>query len=142
LGYGLHRQVYRLSKKGMTCFSDDWNKGKLIYWGANANYFWRINFDPKRGNIIGAYLDFGVFGQFNFSQRLKLTGGSTSKKSKFICYREVFTMGPEVRLGRENLSIYGRYKFISSEHCKVYGHNSDFDLAKWSVGLNIGIGVN
>jgi len=57
-GWGVHSQVYHLSDSGLNKLSHpSWDKGKLIFKGVNVNYFVRFNFDPKRGNIVGSYLD-------------------------------------------------------------------------------------
>ena len=138
LGYGLHRQVYRLSERGLNTVSrGDWRKGKLIYWGVNANYFWRFNFDPRRGNVIGKYVDLVAFGQFNFHQQAKFVQGNLTEKISSENFTERSALGAEVRLGREGLSIYARYKYlVSSPDSGTFAH---MELARWSVGLNLGL---
>ena len=70
-GLGVHRQVHSLSERGLSSelLGSGWESGKLIYWGINANYFWRFNFDPSRGNTLGTYLDILLFLQYNPRQQ-------------------------------------------------------------------------
>ena len=140
LGYGVHRQVYRLSEKGLNIvLHGDCDKGKLIYWGVNANYFWRFNFDPRRGSTIGRYLDLAAFGQFNFYQYGKFVQGRLTEKTGSTNCTERCAIGAEVRLGYEIWSMYARYKFFVSSP-ESGGTFADMELARWSVGLNLGLG--
>jgi hypothetical protein len=139
LGGGLHLQTGRLSKTGMnTVFRDDWNKGNLFFAGTNVNYFWRINFDPKRGNSIGTYLDVAICGQFNFYQQAKFFQGKLREKTGNANITERFTTGVEMRFGWNILSIYTRYNFFSSG--SVSNEFVNLNLAKWSAGITFSIG--
>ena len=138
LGYGcgVHRQVYRMSDKGLhTALRPDWDKGKFVFVGVNMNYFVRFNFDPKRGNIRGYYFDLAPFGQYNFYQRAEFVQGKLTEKSGKENFPERYAIGIETRLGREFLSIYARYKLVSAN--QKSGTFTDMDLAKWSVGFQI-----
>jgi len=138
-GWGFHHQAYHLNKKGLNALSSSsWDQGKLSFAGVNINYFVRINFDPKRGNIVGTYLDLVPFGQYNFYQRAKFVEGRLTEKSDEKNFAERYAIGVETRLGREFYSIYARYKFISDNPKSDTFIN--LDLAKWSVGLNLNIG--
>jgi len=138
-GWGIHQQVYRLSKKGLNTMSRPYcDKGKLIFTGLNVNYFVRFNFDPKRGNIVGNYLDIAPFGQYNFYQRAEFVHGRWTEKTGSENFAERYAIGVETRLGHEYLSIYFRYKFLSDN--PKSGTFVNLDLAKCSVGLHVNIG--
>jgi hypothetical protein len=137
-GCGVHRQVYRMSDNGLhTALRPDWDKGKFVFVGGHVNYFVRFNFDPKRGNIRGYYLDLAPFGQYNFYQRAEFVQGKLTEKSGKENFPERFAIGVETRFGREFLSIYARYKFLSIN--QKSGTFTDMDFAKWSVGFHINI---
>ena len=142
-GYGIHRDSYALSNNGLiTANRSGLGKGKLIFVGLNVNYFCRFNFDPKRGNTLGTYLDFAPIGQFNFYQRARFKQCTKKKSENILVERHV--LGLETRIGRGALSIYGRYKFRSYKHTykTKAGIFEDLDLTKWSVGININVSSN
>ncbi|MDR2907502.1 MAG: hypothetical protein LBU91_05895 [Bacteroidales bacterium] len=144
IGVGVHRQTYRLNSKGLQDVGHtNWEKGKLNYWGFNANHFWRINFDPKRGNNLGTYLDLGLFGQLNFYHRMVFSTGDFSQKITPDEYAERFAIGTELRLGRGTSSIYVRHKVLQGNFnfTKMLTVHSGLELSKWSIGLNLGIGI-
>ena len=139
LNYGLHRQVYRLSQEGLNALSREYfDKGKLIYWGVNAQYFWRFNFDPWRGDIFGKYLDLSLFGQWNFYQRARFVDGNMTEKIVNGDFSERYVAGVEARFGREALSLYVRYKLYSGVFKEDSAPYTDLDLARLSVGLAVG----
>lgn len=141
LGYGVHRQVYRLREKGLAVLHREaFDKGKLVYWGVNANCFWRINFDPKRGNILGKYLDLAVFGQFNFYQKAKFIDGDWSERRVGKDFTERFVSGVEARIGHEVVALFVRYKLFSEHSKDALPPFTNLDLARWSIGLNLNIG--
>jgi len=143
LGCGIHRQVHSLSEKGLNSelLDNSWEKGKLVYWGFNANYFWRFNFDPSRGNILGTYLDILLFLQYNPRQQAQLAKEDLTH-SYFSCHlAERRAAGIEMRIGREAFSLYFRYKGLSGSCLhKILAPLQELDLPKWSVGLNVGFG--
>ena len=143
LGFGIHRQVHLLSEKGLTSelFYNSWEKGKLVYWGGNVNYFWRFNFDPNRGNTLGTYLDILMFWQYNPRQQAQLAGGGLTN-NYFSCHlEERNAAGFEMRIGREAFSLYFRYKCLSMSCLhKIMAPLKELDLPRWSIGLNVGLG--
>ena len=137
-GLGVHHQLYPLNQRGLSAVQrDTWDRGRLIYNGVNMSYFVRINFDPKRGNRFGIYMDLATFGQFNFHQRAKFVHGNLTEKVNKENFPERFAAGVETRVGYESLSLYVRYKFFSERPDS--GAYTNVDLAKWSAGLNIAI---
>jgi len=138
-GIGMHHQAYNLSNSGLDSLSySDWNKGRLNFTGLNLNYFLRLNFDPKRGNIIGKYLDIMPFYQHNFHQRATFERGKVTEKKVKSHFPERYAIGAEARLGYNFFSIYVRYKYLSGNN--LTHRYADLDLARWSVGLNLNIG--
>ena len=137
-GWGFHYLSYNLSRDGLEKMgSYYWEKGKLNNIGLNVNYFLRLNFDPKRGNTIGYYLDILPYTQYNFYQRAEFQQKRITEKNRKGDFPDRYSVGGEVRLGKEFFSIYIRYKYLS--YNPKSGRYADLDLAKWSVGINFNI---
>jgi len=144
-GLGGHRQVHALHERGLNSelLEENWENGRLVYWGVNANYFLRFNFDPRRGNTLGRFLDVMIFGQYNPYQRVQLTRGNLTKRYTSQHLAERYAAGVEVRVGYEFLSLYVRYKLFSANRPNsALVPFGDLNLAKWSIGLSLGFGVN
>ena len=102
-------------------------------------YYNRINFG-RRGNHLGKYIDFGVFGKWNFNPvniYKKKIENNWFKKSKTVLsgidYFEPFVYGVKIRLGFNRYVISGSYRLnqlVSEEGA---------DFPKILVGLQIGL---
>jgi hypothetical protein len=138
-GGGVYVQTYPLSKKGLeTLHHSDWDKGNLRFWGLDANYFMRFYFSRKYGTVPGWHLDLAAFGKFNFHQRSQFKSGKTTVKIVGGNFAERYSAGVETRLGFRTAALFYRYKLVSESDAS----SVSMDLPRWSVGLNIGIGLN
>ncbi|MCL2417383.1 MAG: hypothetical protein FWD02_05555 [Bacteroidales bacterium] len=143
-GLGGHRQVHTLNERGLNLIhpEEHWENGRLIYWGVNANYFLRFNFKPNRGDILGVYADLLLFGQYNPYQRARLTSGNLTYTYSSRYFAERIAAGVEIRIGYEHLSLYVRHNFFSGNRPNENLPFGDLNLTRWSIGLNIGFGLN
>ncbi|GHS87503.1 hypothetical protein FACS1894201_08780 [Bacteroidia bacterium] len=99
---------YPLSKEEIAMISGgwsaDWDKANFLLTGAHAGAFLRINFDPKRGNITGNYVDIGCNGWYNFRQR---------QRYKTTHYKETFYQGDFIQRYATALSLNYGYQIFS-----------------------------
>jgi hypothetical protein len=141
-GGGICLQTYSLSKKGLEILHhSDWDKGNLRFWELDANYFVRIYFSRKYGTVPGWHLDLAAFGKFNFHQRTQFTREKTTMKIVGGDFAERYSAGVETRLGFRTIALFCRYKLISESDVSS-GPFANMNLPKWSVGLNVGFGLN
>jgi len=88
---------------------------RLDYSSIALGYFNRINFDPQRGNFIGAYLDVGIVGEFHYSiksiSKNEMPDGTEQKvvESK-LKYTNSTNAKAIARLGYSHFTLYGSYR--------------------------------
>ena len=107
--------------------------------------FTRINFDPKRGDHLGKYLDLGAYGGFNFIKRHKVVDTVNTQygfeRGKYIMsnlkYVEKFNYGVTARIGWWGLSLYCNYRL--SNLFKRYQSINYQELPRFEAGINIDI---
>ena len=107
-----------LQRKGKTLpDSILFNKSeRLDFVGPGLGFFTRINFDPKRGNYLGNYLDLGIAGVWNVSikriTKNKLQDGTLVKTIiKNLPYVNDIDAKAFIRIGKNHFSLYASYRF-------------------------------
>lgn len=101
----------------------------------------QVNFKPKRGNQLGAYLDLGGFSNYLFSRRhILVTKNSNSKEtSRFVQKNlqdvEKIEYGFLVRYGRNSWAIYGKYRYSNT-----FKSTPTINLPRITVGFEYFIG--
>ena len=81
----------------------------------------RLNFNPKRGNIIGSYLDIGVYGGWVLGNYTRVKYQNTLNNTNVITKENGhdltsgFTYGLEARLGFNRLAISFQYRLSDLE---------------------------
>jgi hypothetical protein len=108
-------------------------------------FFTRINFDPKRGDHLGKYIDLGAFGGYNFLRRHKVVDTVNTQygfeRGKYIMsdlkYVEKFNYGLTARIGWWGLSLYCNYRL--SDLFKPYQSIDYQELPRYEAGINIDI---
>jgi hypothetical protein len=111
----------------------------------DIKYAWyaRINFG-KRGDIMGKFLDFGVWGA-STCQSSKFLKTKVENKDyqylesyqKELKYINTFNYGFLARLGYEQFVIYVQYRY--SDFLKQNFHDTYQNIPAWTVGLQIGL---
>ena len=112
--------------------------------GIHIGLFNRFNFD-KRGNILGKYLQLGVFAEYYFTEEHYYNnkvepsndpGGElveiTISDLNFV---NPLNYGLKAMLGINKVNIYAKYRM--SEF--IQSNDLDFDMAKFSVGIELAI---
>lgn len=80
-----------------------------------GNVFLRINFDPKRGNTTGRYIDFCGYYDWNVIRTLRqkdetVYGEINRTNLSRVRFMNSYSYGAMVRLGRKSLNVYARYR--------------------------------
>lgn len=122
---------------------DNHDLKKAKYWMAKigAGWSYQFNFKPKRGNQLGAYLSFGVYGDLLVFRRFwsvyEPEVSSFSKSVKVglgrLSYVNRWDYGGIVRFGRTNWSLFAKYRYSD------YFVNDDYnfkELPRIVIGLN------
>lgn len=135
LGYDVNFKVDRFFFDAADLFSNLENpridgqvkKHFLLNNSFNLEIYQRFNFGP-RGNILGNYIDMGVYGQLNHSVKEvtilenKLESATTGKERRVyrkLDYIERLGYGFAGRIGHNKWAIYGKYRlsdFFSGEY--------------------------
>lgn len=108
-------------------------------------FFTRINFDPKRGDFLGTYLDLGAYGGYNFLRRHKIVDTVNNQygfeKGKYIAsnlkYVEKFNYGVTARFGFGGMSVYFNYRL--SNLFKPYRDLNYDELPRFEAGLSFDV---
>lgn len=149
IGYdlGYTRFNYNIRQENSKFFPNNitHDKEKIVIHTLNLEFYNRINL-KKRGNQIGTYIDFGVYGGWGISERnitVDATDNSTyhSKKQRSIykklSYLNNFQAGLRFRFG------INRYSLVTSWRLNPLVDDTDFassvDLSNLSAGIQIGL---
>jgi hypothetical protein len=77
----------------------------------------RINFDKRRGNYLGHYLDFGAYGSWFFSiwhyTKDDINGYTIKTYTSHLPYSENLGYGAFINLGFNRFSIFSKYRISS-----------------------------
>lgn len=117
---------------------------KIAFNSLNFEFYNRFNFG-KRGNIIGKFVDIGIYTSFHYRSKLvtkdKLANSNnflaSKKKSVYtgLKYVENFGYGLQSRIGINRYVIFARMKLSS-----IFKSKYDFaELPIYVVGLQIGL---
>ncbi|PKP01627.1 MAG: hypothetical protein CVU11_14600 [Bacteroidetes bacterium HGW-Bacteroidetes-6] len=104
-----------------------------------AAVFFRINFDAKRGNIMGHYLDLGAYADLNISRYYRTKDENDldeiiRTRVSRLSFIEKYQYGVYAAIGLNRFVLYGRYRFSD-----VF--NSPYMSAE-PPRLNVGIGFS
>lgn len=104
--------------------------------------FFRINFDPNRGNVMGKFMDIGGYGSYNFGRNYYLEFEESvldAKKRKEVYsgleHVEKLSYGVVARFGVNKLVVFAQYRLSNLS-------NDDFLMREPSrivVGIQTGI---
>ena len=117
-----------------------WDKQRLIQNQLSSAIFLRINFDKRRGNYMGHYLDLGFKGTYNYTNihftKIENKDRTVSKMWRYNPnYFERFNYGPALRIGIK------RYVFSANYNLSGVLKDNYFtsDFTPFSLGLEIGL---
>lgn len=114
------------------------DKEKFTFYNFGLGYYNRINFG-KRGNHVGNYLDFGVYGQWTYNlvhyTKNKMTNGNVVEvKTKKLNYYNPLNWGVNARIGFNRYIITASYR-MSDYFITRYKYP---ELPRLTVGVQIG----
>jgi len=141
---------YRFAQNAINVFPDTLMHDKeyisLSMFG--FDFFNRINFG-KRGDVIGKYVDFGVFGTTNYLARHnywdKLStpyNGSTKIKTTLynVDYITNLQWGFKVRFGSNQFALWASYRMSNWINNKLTpSNNKSIELPRTNVGIEVGL---
>jgi hypothetical protein len=110
------------------------------YLSAFLGFYTRFNFDPKRGNYLGHFLDLGVTGQWHFSIKyITKNNGQDGTLVKTVTrklnYTNVLNLQPYIRLGINHISIFGTYRIFD-----LWKESSGFpDMPRFTAGVDLAL---
>jgi len=141
LGYSSH-SINLKDEFALATFSPDVIKAKYQLYNIGLASYFQINFEPKRGNQLGSYLDIGVFGSYNFGRRFTQTIKMGKEKSVYTLKRlqdfEKLNYGAMVRFGKNVWAVYGKYRYSNSFKNKSAIGN--YELPRFTFGFEIFFG--
>ena len=138
---------YRFAQYGSNIFPDSTmhDKEYLSFSAFGMDYFNRINFG-KRGDKIGKYFDFGLYGTINYLARHnywdKLStpySGSTKVKTTLynLNYIADINWGLKAKIGYGRVAFWSSYRLSNLFNSKLNSSNS-IELPRTIVGIEIG----
>lgn len=148
LGAGYYYQSYRIDEEQKN-FPDSirYNRESFRINSLRSNFFIRINFDPKRGNYTGKYLETGLYGGWSFNQkRIMLTKYDNASESQIskskeiqsgLSYFEKLQYGVFISIGISRYEISYRRRLSDLISRESY----QLDLTPNTLGISIGFGL-
>lgn len=140
--WSVKRLAYIPSDWGMAVlpYEEEIRKERLVLIQTGPGIYQRINFQKRRGDFIGRFLDLGVYGYWNFSSRHVYSYDNARDervkvKTSRLSYIQPFDYGVLARLGFNNFVIRGSYRF--SDHFKENSGMEEFP--RFSLGLELGL---
>jgi Outer membrane protein beta-barrel domain len=128
---------YQLKQDDNKLFPDSLthDKQKIMFNDISVSPYIRINFDVKRGNYLGYYLDLGGYGAFHLNRKLytkDILSSEEVSKTYISKYKalEKYNYGLYARLGFNTVTVFAKYRM--SELLIENGVN---DLPPLTVGL-------
>ncbi len=114
--------VYNLKKNTslqLPVSTTNLTKAKHYFGKYGVSAAFQINLNPKRGNQLGKYLHFGVYGNWLFSKRfvaktdtpLSQYGKTNRLAIGSLKYTEKWEYGFEIGYGRTNMLLFARYRY-------------------------------
>ena len=140
--WSIRRLEYIPKNWGMVYMHEwgDLKNERLLLMQTGLGLYQRINFQKRRGDYIGRFLDLGLYGNWNFFSRhiyiFKNTKDERVKvKTTHLSYIEPFDYGVLARLGFGNFVIKGTYRF--ADHFKESSGLEEFP--RFGFGLELGL---
>lgn len=118
-----------------------YKKQKLAFHEAVLDPYLRINFDPKRGNHMGNYLDLGAYGSYTVGARLisvkedPVNDEHIKTVRSNLSYINRMNYGLSARLGFNQFMLFGRYRLSD----RIEQDKVDFVLPRFTFGIQIGV---
>lgn len=112
---------------------------KLVFLQTGLAAYQRFNYDKRRGNYVGRYIDVGVYGDWSFNTRhiycyQNAAGEDVRTREGSLDYIQPFEWGVLMRLGFNNLA------FTSS--CRLSDHFSKSsgigEMPRFLIGIELG----
>lgn len=100
--------------------------------------YFRFNFDAKRGNYIGHYLDAGAYGDWLFSRSLQIRDEidfDQTQRTRIsnLYYAEKYQYGLYAAIGINKFTFFGRYRLSNV----IKEPFSSAELPRLTVGIGI-----
>ncbi len=103
------------------------------------SYFNRFNFDPKRGNTMGAFLDIGIIGKYNYSmvqiEKREVKIGDATTSTNNLAYTNKFQSDVFFRAGKGRVSLWAAYR-ITDLFKPSFGFK---ELPRTVAGIEVGL---
>jgi len=113
---------------------------KVVLVQTGLALYQRINWQKRRGDFIGRFVDLGVYGHWNFASRYVYafdlpTGERVKVKKSKLDYVQPFDYGVLGRIGFGNFVLKSTYRF--SDHFKEsYGLD---EFPRFTLGFELGL---
>ncbi|MFN8164622.1 MAG: hypothetical protein U0X76_00215 [Bacteroidia bacterium] len=137
---GYEYAEYKLKQNDTKVFPDTnrYDAQRLDINYGTLGYFNRFNFDPNRGNIIGAYLEIGVKAKYAFSasdiRKYKVPTGNAKTEISGLIYFNNFQADAYAELGRNHFYLNAALRLT-----KLFKSSYNFpDLPTLTVGIGVG----
>lgn len=119
-------------------------KAKYLFSKVGLNLALQINFQPKRGNQLGTYIQLGGYGGLNWVRRFIANynaDASVYEKSyklslKRLRYINRWEYGPLFRWGRSNFLLFAKYR-LSNSITSSFSGNKFQELPRFTVGVQL-----
>lgn len=144
LNYGI--QYFALKQDSSKIFPNNilHKKERFSFNNIGLSGYFRVNFDKKRGNVIGKYMDIGGYANWAFLTKHYTKDANADPEtagSKFVevtnsrlTYAHPFNYGTTVRVGYKSLALYGKYRISN-----LFDPNHGFpEPPKFMLGIELG----
>lgn len=114
-------------------------KHNIYFFSLASGLFLRFNFDRRRGNYIGHFIDLGYRGGVNFLAQRMIAGKLNNGMKYRLWYRQFEDINPYqrafyLRFGLNNISIILQY-----QQTRWLDWNKEKNFPNFSAGLEFGI---
>lgn len=140
--FGLKKMSYAVRHWEMlqTPEATEINKHKMIFLQTGLSLYQRFNYDKRRGNYVGNYIDLGIYCDWNWNVRQLYyyqnnTGEKVRLRKSNLNYIHPFDLGVLMRFGFNKLAVKTTYRL--SHHFKET--SSIGELPKFSFGVEFGM---
>lgn len=140
--WSVRRLAYAPSDWGMAVIAgaDEIKRERLMLMLTGLGLYQRINYQKRRGDFIGRFIDIGVYANWNFYSRhaysfINAQDEKVKVKVSRLSYVEPFEYGALARLGFNNLVFKGTYRF-SDHFIESSGLN---EFPRFTLGVEVGL---
>jgi hypothetical protein len=120
--------------------ANTFNREKFSFFNLGAAPWLRINFDKKRGDVLGKYIDLGGYANWHFAHRHRLkhkSGHWTGRSNKIQTnykpdYVNNYEYGAVLKIGLGKVIFYNQFRL--SQQLNIQG----IDLPRFTSGMLIG----